>query len=216
MCALNAGIHSGTYLVRFQAPHLRSIELGGVFSSPSLSSVHLQLWLHPHLGNRTSALQRSSRVHGAGRWASVWSKPHPSALLFSARGGLEKVAAAPPAPPSAWSPGSACSSRAAWCGAARLQRPGVPELLQGRTKFAASRPAPPSSPSAAVARPGVFAATPLGRCYTDRRGRAERTLKSCGGGTCSCGSPVGDLGRNWSSPRQCCGIPAATNLQLSC
>lgn len=121
MCALNAGIHSGTYLVRFQAPHLRSIEFGGVFSSLSLSSVHLQLWLHLHLGNRTSALQRSSGgggVHGAGRWASVRSKPRPSALLLSARGGREKVAAAPPAPPSAWSSGSACSSRAAWCGAA--------------------------------------------------------------------------------------------------
>lgn len=87
MCALNAGIHSGTYLVRFQAPHLRSIEFGGVFSNPSLSSVHLQLWLHLHLGNRTSALQRSSGVHRSGRWASVWSKPRPSALLLSARGG---------------------------------------------------------------------------------------------------------------------------------
>lgn len=87
MCALNAGIHSGTYLLRFQAPHLRSIEFGGVFSNPSLSSVHLQLWLHLHLGNRTSALRRSSGVHGAGRWASVWSKPRPSALLLSARGG---------------------------------------------------------------------------------------------------------------------------------
>lgn len=87
MCALNAGIHSGTYLVRFQAPHPSSIEFGSVFSNPSLSSVHLQLWLHLHLGNRTSALQRSSGVHGAGRWASVWSKPRPSALLLSARGG---------------------------------------------------------------------------------------------------------------------------------
>lgn len=66
MCALNAGIHSGTYLVRFQAPHPSSIEFGSVFSNPSLSSVHLQLWLHLHLGNRTSALQRSSGVHGAG------------------------------------------------------------------------------------------------------------------------------------------------------
>lgn len=35
-------------------------------SSPaSLSWVHPQLWLHLHLGNRTSALQRSSGLHGA-------------------------------------------------------------------------------------------------------------------------------------------------------
>lgn len=34
MCALNAGIHSGTYSVRFQVPQPKSIELG-VFSSLS-------------------------------------------------------------------------------------------------------------------------------------------------------------------------------------
>lgn len=129
MCALNAEILLGTYLVRFQAPHLRSIEFGGVFSSLSLSSVHLQLWLHLHLGNRTSALQLSSGVQGTRRWASVWSKPRPSALLLSARGvgGGEKVAAASLALPSAWSSGSACISRAAWCGAAAAPpSPGAP------------------------------------------------------------------------------------------
>lgn len=139
------------------------------------------------------APQHSSSRLGAG--ARKWQQRPPRHL---SRGALEAPAAA--------------GRR----GAVRLQRPRVPELLQGRTKFAASGPARPSSLSAAVARPGVFAATALGRCYTDRRGRAERTLKSCREGTCACSSPVGDLGRNWSNPRQCCGIPAATDLQLSC
>lgn len=181
--ASNAGIHSGTYLVHFQVPHLRSIEFG-VLSSLSLSSVHLQLWLHLHLGNRTSTLQGCSGCT-VRRWASVWSKPRPSALLLPARGGGEKVAAAPPTP-SVWSSGLQQPS-----GAVRLQRPGVPELPQGRTKFAASSPARPSSLSAAVARPGAFAATPSADSTPTDGGRAERTLKSCGGGTCACISPVG-------------------------
>lgn len=138
MLALNAGIHSGNYPVRFQAPHLGSIEFGGVFSSFSLSSVHLQLWLHLYLGNRTSALQRSSRVHSAGEVGVVRSKPRPSALLHSAKGGLEKVAAAPPAPPSARSSGSACSSRAAWCGAAAA--PPSPGAPAGPHKVCSLRP----------------------------------------------------------------------------
>lgn len=214
MRALNARIHSGTYPVRFQAPHLGSIEFGGVFSSLSLSSLHLQLWLHLHLGNRTSAPQRSSgcTVRGGGRRCGASRAPLPSSSRRGA--GARKWQQRPPRrlPRGALEAPAAAGRR----GAVRLQRPRVPELLQGRTKFATSGPAPPSSPSAAVARPGVFAGTRLGRCYTDRRGRAERTLKSCRGGTCSCSSPVGDLRRNWSSPRQCCGIPAAADLQLSC
>lgn len=64
-------------------------------------------------------------------------------------------------------------------GAVQLQRPGVPELPQGRTKFAASGPARSSSLRAAVAQPGVFAATPLDNRSPTHGGRAERTLKSC-------------------------------------
>lgn len=103
----------------------------------------------------------------------MWSKPRPSALPLPARGGGEKVAAAPPTP-SLWSSGLQQPG-----GAVQLQRPGVPELLQGRTKFAASGPARSSSLRAAVAQPGVFAATPLDERSPTHGGRAERTLKSC-------------------------------------
>lgn len=104
----------------------------------------------------------------------MWSKPRPSALLLPARGGGEKVAAAPPHTPSLWSSGLQQSG-----GAVQLQRPGVPELPQGRTKFAASGPARSSSLRAAVAQPRVFAATPSDHSTPTDGGRAERTLKSC-------------------------------------
>lgn len=144
------------------------------------------------------------------RWASVWSKPRPSALLLPARGGGEKVAAAPPTP-SLWSSGLQQPG-----GAVQLQRPGVSELPQGLTKFAASSPARSSSLSAAVGRPGVIAATPSDYDSTPTDGgRAERTLKSRRGETCACSSPVGDLWRNWCSPRERYEIPAAADPQLS-
>lgn len=143
MCALNAGILSGTYLVRFQAPHLRSIEFGGVFSSLSLSSVHLQLWLHLHLGNRTSALQLSSGVQGTRRWASVWSKPRPSALLLSARGGVGGVVARKwQQRPLRRLPRGALEApaSAARRGAVRLQRPPNPGAPAGPHKVCSQRP----------------------------------------------------------------------------
>lgn len=169
MCASNAGIHSGTYLVHFQAPHLRSIEFG-VFSSLSLSSVHLQLWLHLHLGNRTSTLRGCSGLHGAEVGVGV-EQAAPLCTPPPGEGrGRESGSSAPHAfgvelwPAAAERRGAAAAPRSPGA-------PAGPHKVCSQQPCAAELPERCSGPARRVRR------DPLGRQHADRRGACRENFE---------------------------------------
>lgn len=140
-------------------------------SSPaSLSWVHPQLWLHLHLGNRTSALQRSSGLHGAEVGVCV-EQAAPLCPPSPGEGrGRESGSSAPHA-----------FSVELWPAAARRRgaaaAPGSPGAPAGPHKVCSQRPCTVQLPARCSGPARRVRGDPLGRLLADTRGACRENFE---------------------------------------